>query len=324
MPQVASISLDLDNLWAYLKTQGAEGWQSFPTFLPTAVPRILSLLKELDQRITFFLVGKDATLAENAEPLAAIAAAGHEIGNHSFLHEPWLHLYSEAELKAELDSTESAILAATGAQVTGFRGPGFSSSPLLRQILLQRGYRYEASEFPTVIGPVARAYFFLFSKLSPEEKKKRSGLYGRVSAALGSLHPYEIQPGLMEMPVTTMPLTRLPVHMSYLLFLAQRSMALAKAYWWTTVQLCRLRKVSPSLLLHPTDFLDVQDAPQMSFFPAMSVPHPAKLELVSYVIRLLQQHYRVGTLADHAASASLSPTPPHSQQFSTTATATHP
>ena len=32
---------------------------------------------------------------KNRAALRAIAAAGHEIGNHSFRHEPWLHLYTD-------------------------------------------------------------------------------------------------------------------------------------------------------------------------------------------------------------------------------------
>ena len=37
MPLPASISLDLDNLWSYLKTQGAPGWESFPSYLDLVV-----------------------------------------------------------------------------------------------------------------------------------------------------------------------------------------------------------------------------------------------------------------------------------------------
>jgi peptidoglycan-N-acetylglucosamine deacetylase len=318
MHPTASISLDLDNQWAYMKTQGVEGWQSFPSYLDKVTPRILELLSGLDQKITFFVVGKDAEQAENAAALRSLSAAGHEIANHSFMHEPWLHLYSEQELVEELDRSEAAILAATGARTVGFRGPGFSSCSLLRQLLVRRGYSYEASSFPTIIGPVARAYFFLFSKLSAEEKKKRSSLYGSVTDALGSLHPYEIEPGLIEMPVTTMPLTRLPVHMSYLLFLAQRSEFLARLYWRITMQLCRLGGVAPSLLLHPTDFLDVTDVPVMDFFPAMRLPAARKVALVRFAIEQMQRYFRPSTMADHAAAAGQSLSTTRKQEFSAT------
>ena len=54
MKPAASISLDLDNLWSYLKTQGVSGWESFPSYLDVVVPRILETLDRCNQRITFF------------------------------------------------------------------------------------------------------------------------------------------------------------------------------------------------------------------------------------------------------------------------------
>ncbi len=82
----ASVSLDLDNLWSYMKTHGDEGWESFPSYFDIAVPRILSVLKELDLVISFFIVGKDAEQEANRPFLKAIADAGHEIANHSLTH----------------------------------------------------------------------------------------------------------------------------------------------------------------------------------------------------------------------------------------------
>lgn len=92
MKPAASLSLDLDNLWSYLKIHGDPGWESLPSYLDVAVPRILAFLAERGLSITFFVVGQDAEREENREALASIAAAGHEIGNHSFHHDSWLHL----------------------------------------------------------------------------------------------------------------------------------------------------------------------------------------------------------------------------------------
>ena len=88
---IASLSLDLDNKWSYLKTHGDPGWESFPSYLDTLVPRVLQFLSQRNLKITFFVVGQDAALEKNHTALKAIAAAGHEIGNHSFSHEPWFH-----------------------------------------------------------------------------------------------------------------------------------------------------------------------------------------------------------------------------------------
>jgi len=304
MKPAASISLDLDNLWSYLKTQGAPGWESYPSYLDQVVPRILETLDRCGQRITFFVVGKDATIESNRAVLRSVADAGHEIANHSFMHEPWLHLYNREQLHMEIGDAENAIAAVTGKTTRGFRGPGFSTSPLVRDVLAERGYAYDASIFPSALGPVARLFFFLNSKLSAEEKEMRKGLYGKFSDAFGTLLPFAWPNGLMELPVTTMPLLRLPVHTTYLMFLAQQSEALAKLYWNSAVALCRVRGIAPSLLLHPTDFLNVQDVPEMSFFPGMKVPAAKKIGFVEHTIRSLQQHWQTGTMSQHAESFS--------------------
>src|SRR5919108_5813413 len=116
---LASLSLDLDNKWSYMKTHGDSGWESFPSYLDLLVPRVLDFLKARKLTVTFFIVGQDAAMEKNHEVLRSIAAAGHEIGNHSFHHEPWLHLYSETDIEQELARAEEAIEAVTGQKPIG-------------------------------------------------------------------------------------------------------------------------------------------------------------------------------------------------------------
>ena len=73
--------------------------------------------------------------------------------------------------------------------------------------------------------------------------------------------------GLLEMPLTTMPIIRIPIHMSYLLCLASFSRGLAASYFQFALKLCRLRGISPSLLLHPLDFLGRDDRNRLGVFP---------------------------------------------------------
>ncbi len=47
---LASLSLDLDNRWSYMKTHGDEGWESFPSYLDVVVPRVLDLLAKRNLR----------------------------------------------------------------------------------------------------------------------------------------------------------------------------------------------------------------------------------------------------------------------------------
>jgi hypothetical protein len=301
------LSLDLDNKWSYLKTHGDEGWERFPSYLDIVVPRVLALLAERGLTITFFVVGQDAAIKSNYFPLQSIAAAGHEIGNHSYHHEPWLHLYSPEQLSDELTRAEEAIFEATRARPVGFRGPGYSfSQPLLAE-LARRGYEYDASTFPTFLGPVARAYYFCRSNLSGGERAQRKQLFGKFSEGFRPLRPYR-WPGLsrelVELPVTTMPLLKTPIHLSYLLYLSQYSESAALAYFRTALKFCDLRAIEPSILLHPLDFLGGDDDGDLAFFPAMNLPAARKLKLAAKVLDLLVKRRRVVTMREHARAHS--------------------
>jgi peptidoglycan-N-acetylglucosamine deacetylase len=290
-----------------MKTHGDAGWESFPSYLDIVVPRVLEFLKARELKITVFVVGQDAALEKNREALASIPAAGHEVGNHSFHHEPWLHLYSEPELESELARAEEAIERATGVRTIGFRGPGFSLSDTTLNVIGRRGYLYDASTFPTFLGPLARAYYFLTAKLDPIELERRRALFGQMSDGLRPLKPYvwRLSSGdLVEIPVTTMPFFRIPFHASYLLYLSVWSPALARQYFKTSILLCRMAGVAPSLLLHPLDFLGREDVRELAFFPAMGLPREKKLELLSDIIEAYKAEFQVVTMREHADEAA--------------------
>jgi peptidoglycan-N-acetylglucosamine deacetylase len=300
---LASLSLDLDNEWAYLKTQGNPAWRDYPSYLDTVLPFIEDALARQRLRITVFVVGQDAALPGSRAVLQRLAAAGHEMGNHSMAHEPWMHERSVAELEDELQAAEAAIQAATGHRPRGFRGPGFSLSPQLLQVLQRRGYAYDASTFPSILGPLARAYYLVRSRPGPAERQRLSRLFGRFSDGLRPLRPYHWQwPGerLLELPVTTMPLLRLPMHLSYVMFIAQVSPALALAYFRLGLALCRLRGVAPSVLLHPLDFLDGDAVPSLRFLPAMGLPARRKRAVLDRCLAALAEAFEVLPLAEFA------------------------
>ena len=62
---LASLSLDLDNLWSYMKIHGDPGWQTRPSYLDAVVPYVLDVLERERLRITFFVVGADAAETRN-------------------------------------------------------------------------------------------------------------------------------------------------------------------------------------------------------------------------------------------------------------------
>jgi peptidoglycan/xylan/chitin deacetylase (PgdA/CDA1 family) len=314
MKPIASLSLDLDNKWSYLKTHGDPAWQDLPSYLDLVVPRVLEFLAARDLSITVFIVGQDAALDANREVLAAIPAGGHEIGNHSFLHEPWLHLYSASRIESELTRAEEAIERATGRRTVGFRGPGFTLSPATVASLARRGYLYDASTLPTFLGPLARLYYFMTARLTVEERRQRAALFGGLADGLRPLRPYRWQTpagSLLEIPVTTMPGLRVPIHVSYVLYLNAVAPALALPYFRAALALCRLRGVEPSLLLHPLDFLGYDDTRDLDFFPAMRLPSARKLELVGEAIDALTSGFTVVTMEQHASALTGRALPVH-------------
>jgi len=307
---IASLSLDADNLWAYQMTHGDPGWDSYPTYLDALARVVLPVLDDLGLRITFFVVGQDAALEKNHAAIASLAAAGHEIGNHSFRHQPWLHRYSLEEIHHELAQTEDALQAVTGQRPVGFRGPGYSLSPDVLRALMDRGYEYDCSTLPTVIGPLARRYYFRSAKLSAAQRAERAHLFGRARDGLQPLKPYRWVAGpqsLVEIPVTTMPLARVPIHLSYVLYLAGPSPAAAYRYFDAAMRICALRRVQPSLLLHPLDFLGADDVDSLQFFPGMHLTGARKRETVVRCLRLFSERFEVGTLRTHAAALTAGP-----------------
>jgi len=179
---------------------------------------------------------------------------------------------------------------------TGFRGPGFSWSIDLLKVLESRGYIFDASTLPTYLGPLARMYYFWKSDLSKKEKKARKELFGRFSEGFRSLKPYYWNLGenkkIMEIPVTTMPVFKLPFHLSYLLYLSNFSMGLMKLYLYIAISLCKITRTPVSFLLHPLDLVGGDQIPQLSFFPGMNIESKRKTEVFKKIIRILKRHYR--------------------------------
>jgi peptidoglycan-N-acetylglucosamine deacetylase len=294
---VASISLDLDDQWSYMKVHGDDGWETFPSYLDIVVPIFLDVFDKLDIKITFFVVGQDAAIEKNHKVLRSIIERGHEIGNHSFHHESWLKTYSKEKINAEIEMAEEAIVKATGTRTNMFRGPGFSWSSDLLEVLQKRNYIFDASTLPTYISPLLRQYYFAKSKLSKEEKENRKELFGSFREGFYPLKPYvwnlKNKTKLLEIPVTTMPFFKLPFHQSYLLYISGVSTFLMKAYLRFAIFMCKITNTPPSYLLHPLDLIGGDDVPQLSFFPGMSIKSEKKLKVFETAITMLKQHFEL-------------------------------
>jgi peptidoglycan/xylan/chitin deacetylase (PgdA/CDA1 family) len=96
---------------------------------------LLAVLAERDVRVTFFLKGMNVEVFP--ELVRAQHEAGHEIGNHSWSHQPMLS-FSKAAILAEIDRTAAAIERITGSTPGYFRAPFFVQGVGLTLALRER------------------------------------------------------------------------------------------------------------------------------------------------------------------------------------------
>ena len=82
--------------------------------------RLIDVLARHDVKATFFVLGR--FVAQKPEIVRALATAGHAIGNHSWDH-PRLIFASNAELRRQVEQTQTAIFDACGVTPTLFRPP---------------------------------------------------------------------------------------------------------------------------------------------------------------------------------------------------------
>lgn len=291
------LSIDMDNQWSYMKTHGDAGWESYPSYFSVLVPIVLDIMQEIEIPLTFFFVGKDLEDEENARQVEKIVTVGHTVGNHSYSHEPWLHTYSYDRINEEINSTDKLLSEITGQKPIGFRGPGFSYSNDLFRILVENGYKYDASTLPTFIGPLARWYYFKTAEMSKEERIKRKVLFGKITEGFKKNRPhyknFNSNNKIVEIPVSTFPVLRSPVHLSYLIYLYRFNIKLLDAYVYSAIFFFRLFNVPVSFLLHPLDFLGGDSVKSLSFFPGMDLNTGEKLDVVRHVLLLLKEQFEV-------------------------------
>ena len=105
--------------------------------------RVLGLLDREGIPATFFVTGH--TAETYPEIVRDIAAAGHEIGHHGYLHENPISLETRERERDVLRRGFEALDRAAGVRPTGYRSPAWDNSPNTTELLLEHGFRYESS-----------------------------------------------------------------------------------------------------------------------------------------------------------------------------------
>ena len=125
-----------------------DGWDGFESRVDRNTEKLLGIFAEAGVHATFFVLG---WVAERyPKLLKGIAAAGHEVASHSYSHR-LVYDMTPDEFRHDLRRAQGVIEAATGQPVLGYRAPSFSitaRSTWALDVLVQEGYRYDASIFP--------------------------------------------------------------------------------------------------------------------------------------------------------------------------------
>jgi polysaccharide deacetylase family protein (PEP-CTERM system associated) len=152
-------------------------WDEYESRVIQNTRKILKIFSEGNVKATFFVLGYIAQ--RYPELVREIDANGHEIATHGF----WHHLVYQQDretFRKDLKDSINLLQDLTGKRILGHRAASFSitrDSLWALEILSQEGLRYDCSIFP-IIHP----------------------RYGIVNAPR---FPYEIKPGLIEFPPST-------------------------------------------------------------------------------------------------------------------------
>ena len=214
--------------------------------------RILHVLRECGTRATFFVVGN---VAERfPELVQSIAEAGHEVATHGYAHR-FISDMTPDEFSIDLSLSLSVLRELSGQKVVGHRAPRYSVAADCSwafKILVQHGINYDSS-LPFVS-------------------------HGHAQLPSASHIAYEIEPSLIEVPLSALELgrVRLPLGGSYIRLLP---------YDFTRRAIRHInRKDLPVVVyLHPYEF---DTAPAPFDFAGVPVAQRVKVGLLHWQYRI--------------------------------------
>lgn len=300
--RLCALSVDLDEVDLYRGLHGLpQGGRSGRLVHELALDRFAAFACDQQVPLTLFAVGRELERAQVRRVLGALAAAGHEVENHSYDHRYDLLSLAPAELRQQLVRAHDAIAEATGRAPVGFRSPGYALDDRLLDELEALGYRFDSSLLASPGYYAVKAGVMLSLWL---RRRPTLAVLGDPRAQLAPASPFRPgrpwhRPGqrrLLELPVQVTPWLRIPVIGTSLLLAGHPA-----ARW-----LARACVGSPlvNLELHGFDLLTRVDGlgELAAKRPDLRLGLATKLNLLRAVVTELRgAGYRFVTLAQAAA-----------------------
>ncbi|HRZ79998.1 MAG TPA: polysaccharide deacetylase family protein [bacterium] len=208
--KIAAFNIDADPAVCYYSIHGLS--QPVITDDPvysSGLRRFLDLLDSEGIKGTFFITAFGFN-EKNIPVLKEIVDRGHEIGNHSFSHDYRLTLMPTGEIEKDIAENHKFIEQVSGYRCTGFRSPGYNSSPGIISVLKKAGYSYDSSFFPS---PLYYAAKWLLMKLKAFRGHRSMSMIYSFMDSIGGYKPVFIDKNVRdivkegnfaEIPITTL------------------------------------------------------------------------------------------------------------------------
>lgn len=307
--KLAALSVDLDEIPCYHAIHGL----SMPTgeaahaVYARAVARLAALWAKLDVPCTFFVIGRDLEAPIAVDAARALAAAGHELGNHSQNHRYDLTRLSTEAMRREVLDAQESIARVQGHAPTGFRAPGYTIHDGLFDVLRDAGFAYDSSVFPCPAYWAAKAA--AIGAIALRGRESRS-VVDRPTVLAAPADPYfparpywragAHEGALLELPIGVTRFARLP-------FIGTSVMMAGPTGARALAAMMRGRPLI-NLELHGIDLLDAADGLDAlrGHQPDIGIPVAQKIETLSQTIGSLKAAgYTFVTLREAAQAVSL-------------------
>ena len=148
---VNAMTVDVEDYFhvsVFDRTVPRADWASMESRVVANTERVLDLFDEHGVRGTFFVLG---WVAEHYPSVArSITGRGHELASHGYAHR-LVYDQTPEGFRDDIRRSKALLEDQSGRQVHGYRAPSFSvteRSLWALDVLLEEGYRYDASIFP--------------------------------------------------------------------------------------------------------------------------------------------------------------------------------
>jgi peptidoglycan/xylan/chitin deacetylase (PgdA/CDA1 family) len=274
-----NIHVDIDNLWVY-KEEYKISFNKDPDYIfKYSLPHMLKIFKKYNIKATLFFVGKDLFMKSAQTFINLAIRYGHKIGNHTYSHPINFGGLSYQKKMEEIKKCHVRILKTTGYEPIGFRSPGYYFDNEVRDILMELNYVYDSSILPGC----ATFLIGLYAKLKRLPSKDKT--FGRMryivaQRKLKIISPRKTKKILYELPISVMPILRLPTHSSFVYLLGENYLKLIKKIY-------RLFPKNHVYLFHAIDFIDIED--KSSPLPTLRLSFSKRMRLIENILLFLKE-----------------------------------